>query len=269
MNWMHKSACALALVLVVGCGSETNTPGNIPIVVQAGRFADDATTTAAAATPDATTPSSLETAVLPGDSGVLDATETMLDATVEPTRTLTDTLEELSTPVAVDTAVVVTPEAQLADANVGKLRVTLRGVRVAALNASLIAPGDNHVLVVEASFENTTESPVLLQVSTDFLLRDAAGNQYTTEFVARASAQAREPDTLVPVGGSVQGEIAYIVPNAVSAFTWVVNNNGQQVMLNLPDSMFVPPEATASVREGTGTTVGATFSDQRRVIFKE
>ncbi len=178
---------------------------------------------------------------------------TALDATVEPTRTLTDTLEELSTPVGVDTAVVVTPEARLTDANVGKLRVTLRGVRVAALNADLIAPGDNHVLVVQASFENTTESPVLLQVSTDFLLRDAAGNQYTTEFVARASAQAREPDTVVPVGGSVQGEIAYIVPNAVSTFTWVVNNNGQQVMLNLPDSMFVPPEATASVREGTGT----------------
>jgi enamine deaminase RidA (YjgF/YER057c/UK114 family) len=177
------------------------------------------------------------------------------------TRTLTGTLEALLGTAVGDMTATVTTTTVLDDGDVGDLRVTIHAVRVVALDRTLTDPEDDWVVVVRAAFVNASDRPLVFQAATQTSVRDAAGQEYGTDTIARASARTREPDPAIPARGGRQGEIAYRIPRNAAGLRWVVRFGTREASFPLPDSLFATPEV-----DTPGATPQATQSALPSVI---
>lgn len=97
------------------------------------------------------------------------------------------------------------------------LRITLNDVRRDTEGAFGKANAGTVYLVLDLTFENTSDKETTVSSLISGSVRDDTGQKYNLSFTAKTKAA---PDGTIPAGGKSKGEVAYEVPESATGLTY-------------------------------------------------
>jgi hypothetical protein len=106
-------------------------------------------------------------------------------------------------------------------AELNGIKVTLNEVKQVEGNQVFKPEAGKRFIVINATFENTTDKEVPISTLAQMELKDETGQAYTIDIGATSSVDGKQPDGMIAPGDKVRGPVGYHVPTDAKGLQWI------------------------------------------------